>query len=105
MSTPTKPRVTHPLHHADAWAFVNRVAYQIISDDDSAADIVEQLRQEAADLAVTRNLGQIRQPKDEWDLLASDLASFLRNRRNADGSITLTPAEVTRLVGILGHAL
>ncbi len=51
----------------------------------------------------------------EWDrddrpftadeISLADVASFLRARRNVDGSITLTPAEATRLAGLLGHAI
>lgn len=51
----------------------------------------------------------------EWDrddrpftadeISLADVASFLRSRRNQDGSITLTPAEATRLAGLLGHAI
>lgn len=39
------------------------------------------------------------------EVTLADVASFLRGRVNCDRSITLTPAEVTRLAGLLGHSI
>lgn len=46
-----------------------------------------------------------RGPYTADEISLADVASFLRSRRNQDGSITLTPAEATRLAGLLGHAI